>query len=268
MNEFRKQSVLKLTLTASLAGLLTLLLNGCSTTSASRTKVADMAGKTTNTQRAQIHTERAAEYFRLNRMAVAVEASEAAIKADPKYAPAYGMLGIVYMELREDKKAEDAFEQALKIAPADSEILNNYGWFLCDRVSPMRSYAFFDRALRNPLYSTPERARYNWGVCARRAGDLAVAEAQQREAIVRAPQFAQPHYELAEIKFAQKEYRDADVSLGRFFALVREPGADALLLAVRVARARGDREGENNYTIQLRRRFPDSAQTRIAFEGR
>jgi type IV pilus assembly protein PilF len=268
---FIQQCVPMLTKWGVLAGALAMMAvfaTGCTTTSDTKTQVADIAGKTTSTQRAQIHTERSAEYFKLNRMAIAVEAAQEAIKSDPSYAPAYGMLGIVYMEIREDKKAEQAFEQAVRLAPADSEILNNYGWFLCDRVAPQRSYTFFERALRNPLYTTPERARYNWGVCARRAGDLATAETQQREALVRAPQFAQAHYEIAEIQFAQKQFREADVSLGRFFSMVREPAIEPLWLAVRVARARGDRESENTYTIQMRRRFPDAPQTRLAFEGR
>jgi type IV pilus assembly protein PilF len=251
------------------AAVLAVSLTACQTqTTDVRTKPADIAGETTRTQRAAIHTERSAEYFRLNKMAVAIEAAQEAIKSDPNYAPAHSMLGLVYMELREDLKAAQSFENAVRIAPNDSDSLNNYGWFVCERQTPDRSYQFFERALRNPLYTTPERARYNWGVCARRAGNLGVAETQLREATTRAALLAPAHYELAEVYFAQMRFREADVSLGRYLAIVREPPVEVLWLAVRVARARNDRESEYAYTVQMRKRFPESELTTRMLEGR
>jgi type IV pilus assembly protein PilF len=244
------------------------VLSGCNTTSETQTKTADIAGKTTNTQRAQIHTERSAEYYRLNKMAVAIDAAQDAIKSDPNYAAAHSMLGLIYMELKEDAKAQKAFEQAVRVAPEDSDVLNNFGWFICERQSPDRSYTYFERALKNSLYTTPERARYNWGVCARRAGNNTLAETQLREAITRSAAYAPAHYELAEIQFSSMRFREADASLGRYMALVREPPVEALWLAVRIARARNDRDSENTYTMQMRRRFPDAPQTREAFDGR
>jgi len=41
-----------------------------------------------------------------------------------------------------------------------------------------------------------------------------------------------------------------------------------LLLGVRIARANGDKTAETSYTQQLRRRFPDSPQTRAVSDAR
>ncbi|MEI6737835.1 MAG: tetratricopeptide repeat protein, partial [Pseudomonadota bacterium] len=84
-----------------------------------------MATKVEPIQRAQIHTERSAEWFRNGRLATALEAAQQAISALSSYAPAHNMLALIYMELREDAKAQAAFEQAIRLAPGDSDALNN-----------------------------------------------------------------------------------------------------------------------------------------------
>lgn len=240
------------------------LLAGCNTTTTTEQKQADIAGKTSATERAQIHTERSAEYFKLGIMAVAVEAAQQAIAAQPSYAPAHNMMGLIQMELRDDAKAQAAFEQAIRLAPNDSDALNNYGWFLCQRQSAQRALPYFEQALRNPLYSTPHRALYNAGVCARKAGDVAAAENYLRGALQRAPEFGAALYELADLMFAQGRTKEADQMFSRFSKVVRDPDANGLLLGVKLARATGDRNAEAGYIAQLRRRFPDAPQTRDA----
>ena len=131
----------------------------CSTTTTTEQKQADMAGKTDSTQRAAIHTERAAEYYRLGSMAVALEAAKQSVAAQSSYAPAHNMLALIYMELREDSKAQASFEQAIRLAPNFSDAINNYGWFICQRLTPQRSLPYFEQAIRDPLYTTPHRAQ-------------------------------------------------------------------------------------------------------------
>ena len=244
-----------------LVGLMGLVSVGCTTNSEMRVQPADIASKTDVIQRGQIHTERAAEYFRLGSMAVALEAAEQATTVAPKYAPGYNMLGLIYMELRDDTKAQTAFAQAIALAPNDSDVLNNYGWFQCQRQSALRALPLFDRALLNPLYRTPEKALYNAGVCARKAGDDARAEVKLRAALQRAPSMASALFEIADIEFAQGRLREAELSIARYLQSVQQASADGLFLAAKIARASGDRGAESNYIIQLRRRFPDSPQT-------
>ena len=139
------------------------LLTGCVTSTTVATKIPDQAAKTDALYRAQIHTERASEYYRLGRIPVALEAAKEAVAALPTHAPAYNMLGIVYNELRQDDQAREAYETALRLAPNDSETLNNYGWFLCQHQNPRQAMQYFETALKNPVYASPERALYNMG---------------------------------------------------------------------------------------------------------
>ncbi len=248
--------------------LLVISISGCVTSSSVETKVPDQAAKSDALYRAQIHTERSSEYYRLGRIPVALEAAKEAVAALPTHAPAYNMLGIVYTELKQDDKAREAYEQALRYAPNDSETLNNFGWFLCQRQNPKQAMQYFETALKNPIYATPERALYNMGVCARKLGDNALAEQQLRDTLRRQPRFAPAMYELAEMQFAQGKIKEAEAMLARHNELTQTPGADALLLGVRIAHSQNDKQAEASYVQQLRRRFPDAVQTRLALEGR
>jgi len=77
--------------------------------------------------RAKLHTELAAAYYARGGMSVALEELRLAVAADSSYAPAYGMFGVVYQDLKENRLAEDNFERALRLAPNDADINHNYG---------------------------------------------------------------------------------------------------------------------------------------------
>lgn len=231
-------------------------------------KVAEQAGNTAPVQRAQIHTERAAEYYRMGNLTVALDAAQQAVAVLPTHAPAYNMLGLVHMQLGQDLKAAQALEQALRLAPNDPDTLNNYGWFVCQRQDPARAMQYFRAALADPLYSSPERAMHNAGVCARKAGDLINAEGQFRAALTRQPSYAPSLLEMADLAFTKGRVKEAEGYLVRHMQVMQASGADALLLGIRIARAVGDKTAEVSYSQQLRRRFPDSPQARASTEAR
>ncbi|MCY7389462.1 MAG: tetratricopeptide repeat protein, partial [Burkholderiales bacterium] len=145
---------------------------------------------------------------------------------------------------------------------------NNYGWFVCQRRNPVNAMQYFQAALKNPLYATPESALFNSGLCLKKANDLRGAETQFRAAVQRQPLMAAALYELAEIEFSRGRAREAEALMARHNQLVQLPSADALLLGARIARMQNDKSAESSYVQQLRRRFPDASQTRAAGELR
>lgn len=216
--------------------------------------------------RARVHTELAAGYFTRAQYAIALEELRAAISADNRYAPAYNMRGLVYMELREDKAAEENFLRAIQLAPNESESHNNYGWFLCSRNRIEPALAEFNEALRNPLYPSPERALSNAGVCALKAGNLPAAEGYFTRALGAQPTQPQALAQLAEIYYQQGRYTESRALLSRNLAL-NQPTAATLWLGVRLARKMDDRNAEASYGLQLRKRFSNSAETRLLMRG-
>ena len=110
--------------------LMALAVAGCQTTTTSTSQTpaqqgtaptpfagvtSDQANEPRN--RARIHTELASLYFERGNMSVALESLRIATAADPTYALAHGMFGLVYMELKEIKLAEAS--GGLSLAPQD-----------------------------------------------------------------------------------------------------------------------------------------------------
>ena len=159
---------------AALAALL--LLAGCASepTNPDSNLIVGEVGDPRN--RARAHTELAAAYFSRGNMTVALEELRIATAADPSYAAAHGMFGMVYMDLKETAKADDSFQRAIRLSPNDPDIVHNYGWFLCQNAREKESIPFFLQAIRNPLYTAPGRSYTAAGVCSMRMKNVKDAE--------------------------------------------------------------------------------------------
>lgn len=222
----------------------------------------------TPTERARVHTELGASYYQIGQLGVALDELNQALEADPKYVPAHNSLGLVYMGLRQDDKARQSFERALKLNANDSDANNNFGLFLCDRKFEKESVAYFLAALRNPLYKSPWEAYINAGVCIRRAGDEKAAEQYFQKALQLQPSDPRALINLAQLYYQQSDLEKSSAALSRYMQVVQNPDATALWLGVRMERLLGDRNAMASYSSQLRSRFPSAPETRALNEGR
>jgi type IV pilus assembly protein PilF len=216
---------------------------------------------------ARIHTELAAVYYGQLQYSLALDELKYALSMDSKYAPAYGVRGLVYMSLLEDKKAEEDFERSLDLDGNDSGTRNNFGWFLCQRGREKESMAQFMEAVKNPLYATPEKAYLNAGMCAKKFGKIVEAETFLKKAVFLQPRMSEALLGMAELSFSKADYAGAKSYFLRLSRLGAELSAGDLLLAVRVERKLGDRNAEASYKLQLRKRFPDSRETQLMLSG-
>jgi type IV pilus assembly protein PilF len=191
--------------------------------------------------RARIHSELAAGYLELGNYGVALQEATEALKSDPNFVAAHNVLGLAYMELRDDKSAEASFQRALRINSLDSDSNNNYGWFLCQRKREKDSIKYFLDALRNPLYTTPEKSWVNAGLCARQSGDQKNAEEYFQRAVKLRPNQSQALQNLADMAYGRRDFVGAKTYLSRVQRDAGLPSAEFLWLALRVERQLGDR---------------------------
>jgi len=219
-------------------------------------------------RRAEVHTSLAGEYFSRGNFNVALSETRLAVRDDPSYMPAYNMQGLVYMELREDVAAREAFDRALSLAPNSAEVLNNFGWFLCTRNDTARGLDMLKRATTDTQYSTPEKAYLSAGLCLRRMHKDEEAEQYLRRAVTIRPDMIGALYNLAIIDYERGAYKDAENYLNRYMRLLNAPPLDGLVLGVRIARALKDSATEESFLQQMRRRFPDAPQTHELAEKR
>ena len=209
--------------------------------------------------RAKVHTELAGAYFERGNMGVALDELRQATAADPSYPQAYGLLGLVYMELKDRAQAESNFERGLRLSPNDADINHNYGWFLCQNGREKDSIKYFLQALRNPLYSSPGRTYSAAGLCSLRANNPKDAEEFFQRALRLDPDDPTSLLQLGQIRFRQGNFEEARRLVSRYNKLV-SPNPESLWLGVRVERKLGERVSEQSYANQLRRRFPNSAE--------
>jgi len=247
-----------------LALIFVMMLAGC-TTPAGKQESGD--AKKTAENRARIHTELGAAYYGAGQMSVAVQELKEAISADPGYGPAHNQLGLVYMTLKEDALAQQSFERALRIDPTDSSANNNYGLFLCQRKREKEAMKYFAAALKNPLYSKPENAYTNAGICSRLQGDDVRGEESLRKALALQPDQPQALYQLSDIAFKRGDLTGARTLLNRYMQ-VSAPSVEALWLGARIEQRLGNRTAQESYGAQLNNRYPAAAQTKAFNEGR
>jgi type IV pilus assembly protein PilF len=216
--------------------------------------------------RAKLHTELASMYYSNGNLGVALEELRAAAKADANYAPAYGMYGLVYMQMKDQTRAEESFERALRLAPNDADINHNYGWFLCQTGREPASVKYFLQAIRNPLYAMPWRSYSAAGVCTMKMNQLKDAEAFFERALKLEPDEPASLVGLGQIRYRQGNIGEARKLVTRYNKLV-PPTSESLWLAVRIERRMGERLQEQAFANQLRRRYPDSREFQALQRG-
>jgi type IV pilus assembly protein PilF len=262
---------MKLYLFGLIAGAFLALAAGCATqpSESSSTGVDTgviVGGVSDPRNRARIHTDLAALYYKRGSMAVALEELRTAASADPSYAPTYSMFGLVYMELRETKLAQQNFERGLELSPSDPDLNHNYGWFLCQTGHETESIRYFLRAIANPLYPTPWRSYTAAGVCSMRKGNLKDAEQFFEHALKMQPNDPMALLQMGEIRYREGNMIDARKYVSQFNSVV-EPTAESLWLALRVERKLGERLAEAKLASQLRHRYPSSRESQALQRG-
>jgi type IV pilus assembly protein PilF len=204
-------------------------------------------------ERARAHAELASAYYEQGNMGVALEEARIAITADANYAPAFTVLGLIHMDLKENLQADESFQRALRIAPNDSDANHNYGWFLCQSGREELSLKFFLLAIRNPLYPAPQKSYTVAGICAARKNN-------DRDAI----EYLERALRL------DSGYLSARINLALItdFNRVIEPTAESIWLALRIERKLGDKAAETNLAEQLRRRYAGTPEFQNLQQGK
>ncbi|MGA9853224.1 MAG: type IV pilus biogenesis/stability protein PilW [Gammaproteobacteria bacterium] len=232
-----------------------LMLAGCVSTSTAP------GDKVSLKQASQYNVELGVAYMQQGRRDLAMQKLQLALQQDSGNASAYSALGLLYNSTGDTQRADDNYRKALRKAPDDPQIQNNYAVFLCQQGKPAEADKYFIEAAQNPLYPTPEAAYTNAGVCANKIPDEAAAAQYFRRALDINPVFAEALYQMARLSYQQKQYLEARAFIERFDSASPQPRPEVLLLGVRTEQALGNSQGAANYAKKLRILFPNSPET-------
>jgi type IV pilus assembly protein PilF len=230
--------------------------------SSGREELKTLSDQTAAQKRAQIRMQLAINYYQQGQYTVALDEIKQAIAADTDYADAYGVRGLIYMAMGEAALAEDNFLRALKLAPANPELSNNYGSFLCQHGRAKQAIPYFEAALKSRSYNSPQRALINAGTCSLKLKDNAAAERYLLDALRLVPEDLTVNVNLARVYLDRRNMERAGFFIDRVRAGTKtdDLAADVLWLAIRIERKRGDRSAEATLASVLRRQFPGSPE--------
>jgi len=263
-------------LAASFAGVaVAFLLGGCVNTRTTTTSLADTSSgkgaeivtesdESSRQRRARLRLELASGYFEHGQNTVALDEIKQALVADPNYADAYSLRGLVYMRLDDAGMAEDSFRRAIAINPRDPNVRHNYGWLLCQQNRYGDAAQQFSAALAVPSYTDRAKTLMTQGVCELRAGQRPEAERSLMQAYEIDAGNPVVGFNLASLLAQREEWSRAQFYIRR---VNNSPSASAetLWLGIKIERRLNNREAVAQLGGQLQRRFPQSREA-IAYE--
>lgn len=215
-------------------------------------------------KRARIRMELALGYFEHNQPTVALDEIKQALTADPNYAEAYSLRGLIYMRLDDPALAEDSFRRSIALNPREPNTLHNYGWLLCQLKRYADANQQFVAALAQPTYRDGARTLMAQGVCQMQAGQRPEAERTLMQAYELDAGNPVVGYNLAQLLAQRNDYARAQFYIRR---VNNGPAssAETLWLGIKVERQLGNREAMTQLGSQLQRRYPQSREA-LAYE--
>ncbi len=244
---------------------LLLPLAGCVTTHTDSNPIGKNIPQTSKADQAKeaarIHTELGQRYLASGDLQSALAKLTTALQFDPNYAPAHTVIAVIYERINRLPDAEVHYRKAVALEPTKGDPNNNLGLFLCSTGRYAEADGYFQKAVADPFYQTPDIALTNQGICQLRNHEVVPAEASFRGALARNPNSPEALFQLAKALYLNNDAFRARAFIQRFDAL-GAPTAAALKLGYDIESHLGDRDGALSYSSRLQAQFPDSEQAR------
>jgi len=230
-----------------------------SSSTANAAAIVTESDETNARKRAKLRVELAIGYYQQGQTTVALDEIKQAVAADPTFADAYNLRGLIYMRLDDPAGAEDSFRRAIALDPRDPNVLHNYGWLLCQQNRYADAQQQFTAALSVPSYTERPKTLMTQGLCQLRAGQKAEAERSLTQAYELEAGNPVVAYNLAALLAGRGEWSRAQFYIRR---VNNSPAASAetLWLGIKIERQLNNREASTQLGAQLQRRFPDSKE--------
>ena len=203
-----------------------------------------------------------ARYYRNGDFDLARDRLVLSLEQDPGNAIAWSTLGLTYEALGNTRLAEEAYGKAVRVAPRDYQIQDNYATFLCRAGRPKDARKYFDKAIKAPTNDYSERTYTNAGVCMMQIPDYDQAETYFRGALERRQNYPEALLQMSVLFFEKGDNLRARAFLQRYLA-DNDVSAPVLYHGIQIERELGDDTARREYTKQLLKDFPNSREAQL-----
>lgn len=211
---------------------------------------------------ADVYLQLGVRYLGMNKLEIAKENLEHALKVDSRNAQAHSALAYLFEKINVYGEARDHYETALNLAPDDLGIQNNFGRFLCDRGEFERGMALLSQAISTPLNDRPWLALTNAGRCQLAMKQQQTAESYFRQALQLNNAYAPALQEMQKISYLKGDLWPAKGFLQRYLGVASHT-PQTLWIAVQTERALGNQKQAEDYKKQLLETFPLSEEAKL-----
>lgn len=223
------------------------------------------SAKEQRNQASEINTELALAYMREGDLASARDKIEKALQQNSRTAKTQMAAGFIYDRLQDKRKANNHFEQAVRLGKDDPDVLNNAAVYFCRTGEYKRGEQYLIEAADSALNRSPDVAWSNAGRCAKADGRTKDAEQHYRKALALNPKQPEALLQLAEIALGNGNGLQARAFLERY-AAVGPVTASTLMLGHRIETSLGDTEQARRYALRIKDEFPTSAEASQLFD--
>ena len=251
-------------LAAGLLAVALVTLSGCASRGASAAdgssvEIVTDSDEPITRKRARIRLELAVGYFEQGQTNIALDELKQSITADPDYAAAYNLRGLIYLRLNDLRIAEESFKRALALEPQGASVMHNLGWLYCQDGRYGQSQQYFSQALANPQYRERAKTLRAQGLCQVRAGQREAGEQSLLKSYDLEPGNPVTAYNLATLMSQRGEWTGAQFYVRRLnnSDLANE---ESLWLGIKIERHLENRAAVQQLGAQLIKRFPQSRQ--------
>jgi len=232
--------------------LLAVVLTSCASSTENATK---------NDDSASIYLQLGVRYMDLNKLEIAKENLQLAIKKDPNNAQVHNALAFLYEKLNDYDKAKEQYEIALDLTPNDWSVQNNFGRFLCERGEYEQGMALLMQAISTQLNDRQWLALTNAGRCQLAMKQQQSAKAYFKQALILNNAYPPALLEMQKLSYQSGDYWAAKGYLQRYLSVASHTSG-TLFFAVYTERALGNVELAKEYQNLLLEKFPLSDEAK------
>lgn len=217
--------------------------------------------KTVESDAADIYLQLGVRYLNLNKLEIARENLQHAIRLDSKNAQAFNALAFLDEKLGKIDEARSHYQTAISLTPEDLGVRNNYGRFLCEEGETQKGMDLLTATTTDKLNERPWLAMTNLGRCYMQLAQYSEAQIYFEQALQLNENYAPALIEMQKVHYQQGNFSAAKVYLQRY-AQLSEQTPESLLIAAQVEGASGNLGMAKHYETLLLTKFPLSAEAK------
>ncbi len=214
-----------------------------------------------DTESANIYLQLGVRYMDLNKLEIARENLQLALKKDPQNSQVHNACGFLYEKLHDNQQAKQHYQQAIKLSPKDWSVQNNFGRFLCDSHEIVQGLALLKLASATSLNDKQWIALTNAGRCELEREQKQTAQGYFEQALRLNATYVPALLEMQKVSFQTRDYLAAQTYFKRYMDVgIYTPAS--LWIAKQTEFALGNNAIARDYQGILLEKFPLSNEAK------